>query len=264
MVIINNPLSLLDSDPLVFDFQPQDPEDLYTAVVALSGRKVPGVVLKRKIKRLPEKNCWFVGYSQMDNAAEAVEKFNGNWETDLQIGYHDCRNYADGLVEYLTGNCVRSYLPEKQKESTSGRINAPQKPKHENFVKVMVAGVLAAAVALSPLLCSPVVEAAEIKKGATLFGRSCIGCHDGGGNIIMPGSTLFLKDLQRNGVDTEDKIYQVTYSGKGRMPGFGEKCTPRGQCTFGPRLQDDEIKLLAEFVKLQADLGWPSIDRSED
>lgn len=44
------------------------------------------------------------------------------------------------------------------------------------------------------------------------------------------------------------------------LQGFGENCTPRGQCTFGPRLQEDEIKLLAEFVKSQADRGWPSIE----
>ena len=48
------------------------------------------------------------------------------------------------------------------------------------------------------------------------------------------------------------------------MQGFGENCTPRGQCTFGARLQDDEIKLLAKFVKLQADQGWPNIESSED
>jgi len=76
---------------------------------------------------------------------------------------------------------------------------------------------------------------------------------------LFQGATLFTKDLERNGVDTEEEIYRVTYFGKGRMPGFGEKCTPRGQCTFGPRLQDEEIKLLAEFVKFQADQGWPTV-----
>lgn len=63
----------------------------------------------------------------------------------------------------------------------------------------------------------------------------------------------------RNGVEAEEEIYRVTYYGKGRMPGFGEKCTPRGQCTFGPRLTENEIKILAEFVKSQADQGWPNI-----
>ncbi|KAK2986856.1 hypothetical protein RJ640_005788 [Escallonia rubra] len=104
----------------------------------------------------------------------------------------------------------------------------------------------------------------DAQKGNTLFGRACIGCHVGGGNIIQPGATLFLKDLQRNGVETEEEIYRITYYGKGRMPGFGEKCTPRGQCTFGARLQEDEIKLLAEFVKSQADQGWPDIENSEE
>ncbi|KAH9747382.1 cytochrome c6 [Citrus sinensis] len=107
-------------------------------------------------------------------------------------------------------------------------------------------------------------QTVDIQKGASLFRQACIGCHDGGGNVIQPGATLFLKDLQRNGVDTEDEIYHVTYFGKGRMPGFGEKCTPRGQCTFGARLQDEDIKLLAQFVKSQADQGWPKIESMED
>lgn len=47
-----------------------------------------------------------------------------------------------------------------------------------------------------------------------------------------------------------------------RLQGFGENCTPKGQCTFGARLQDEEIKLLAEFVKLQADQGWPNIEEN--
>lgn len=75
---------------------------------------------------------------------------------------------------------------------------------------------------------------------------------------------MFMKDLLRNGVGTEEEIYRVTYFGKGRMPGFGENCTPRGQCTFGPRLQEEEIKELAKFVKLQADQGWPKIEIAED
>lgn len=140
-------------------------------------------------------------------------------------------------------------------------------PKQQlNFVKSLAPPLLAAIVALSPGFYSPVLlaQGIDIQKGAALFSRSCIGCHDGGGNVIQPGATLFLKDLQRNGVDTEEEIYKVTYSGKGRMPGFGENCTPRGQCTFGPRLQDDEIKLLAEFVKLQADKGWPNIETTGD
>ncbi|PIN14623.1 hypothetical protein CDL12_12755 [Handroanthus impetiginosus] len=136
----------------------------------------------------------------------------------------------------------------------------------KKLLKFLAPPLMAAVVAFSPI-CNPPVSVAQttdVQKGATLFRRACIGCHDAGGNIIQPGATLFLKDLQRNGVDTEEEIYRVTYFGKGRMPGFGENCTPRGQCTFGPRLREDEIRLLAEFVKSQADQGWPTIETAED
>ncbi|XP_021828044.1 cytochrome c6, chloroplastic isoform X2 [Prunus avium] len=137
-----------------------------------------------------------------------------------------------------------------------------QKQEQWKFLKSLAPPLMAAAVlALSPICITPVsyAQTLDVQKGAALFRKTCIGCHDAGGNIIQPGATLFTKDLQRNGVDTEEEIYRVTYFGKGRMPGFGEKCTPRGQCTFGARLQDEEIKLLAEFVKLQADQNWPNI-----
>lgn len=39
---------------------------------------------------------------------------------------------------------------------------------------------------------------------------------------------------------------------------------PRGQCTFGPRLQEEEIRILAEFVKSQADNGWPKVESYAD
>ncbi|KAK9133922.1 hypothetical protein Scep_013450 [Stephania cephalantha] len=138
----------------------------------------------------------------------------------------------------------------------------PQQQNHVRFPRCLVSPLMASLVALSPL-CIPEVslgQVMEAQRGAALFRKACIGCHDGGGNIIQPGATLFLKDLQRNGVEKEEEIYRVTYYGNGRMPGFGENCAPRGQCTFGPRLQDEEIKLLAEFVKLQADRGWPNIE----
>ncbi|XP_042445886.1 cytochrome c6, chloroplastic-like isoform X2 [Zingiber officinale] len=126
-----------------------------------------------------------------------------------------------------------------------------------------VEGLVAAAVTLvlsTSCLASAPAYSLSMSNGAALFQKACIGCHDMGGNILQPGATLFLKDLQRNGFDTEESLYNITYYGKGRMPGFGEQCTPRGQCTFGPRLQEDEIKLLAEFVKLQADGGWPKLE----
>ncbi|PIA37779.1 hypothetical protein AQUCO_03000363v1 [Aquilegia coerulea] len=135
-----------------------------------------------------------------------------------------------------------------------------QQNKQLKLSKCLVPPLIAAIVTLSPF-CHPqasLAQGVEIHRGATLFNRACIGCHVGGGNIIQPGATLFPEDLARNGVQTEDEIYQITYSGKGRMPGFGQNCTPRGQCTFGARLQDEEIKVLAEYVRSQADQGWKS------
>lgn len=87
---------------LVFDFQPKDPENVYVALGALSGRKIPGAVLTRKLMTLPKTKCWFVGFSKVD-AVDATYKFNESWHTDLRIGHHDCRDYTNGLVEYLTG-----------------------------------------------------------------------------------------------------------------------------------------------------------------
>lgn len=133
------------------------------------------------------------------------------------------------------------------------------------FFNNLAPPLAAAFLLFSPICATPVsiAQTIDIQRGATLFSQTCIGCHDAGGNIIQPGSTLFTKDLQRNGVDTEEEIYRVTYYGKGRMPGFGKECMPRGQCTFGARLEDEDIKILAEFVKLQADKGWPSIETEQ-
>ncbi|KAI3518874.1 hypothetical protein L1887_07729 [Cichorium endivia] len=150
------------------------------------------------------------------------------------------------------------------------RVNPQRQLK---FLQRLAPPLFAAFVALSPILTPPVsyAQAIDVQRGASLFGHACIGCHDArwkhnttsefnsSNNRSIFGATLFLKDLQRNGVDTEEEIYRITYYGKGRMPGFGEMCTPRGQCTFGARLKEDEIKLLANFVKSQADQGWPTI-----
>ncbi|KAK1297033.1 hypothetical protein QJS10_CPB15g01550 [Acorus calamus] len=87
---------------IVYDFQPQNPEDVWVAIAALSSQSVPGVVLERNLKRLPSKSCWFVGLLRPEGL-EVAKEFNRRWPTDLKIGHHDCRHYADGLVECLTG-----------------------------------------------------------------------------------------------------------------------------------------------------------------
>ncbi|XP_002964138.2 uncharacterized protein LOC9653921 isoform X1 [Selaginella moellendorffii] len=104
------------------------------------------------------------------------------------------------------------------------------------------------------------VGESDASTGAETFQRSCIGCHARGGNILQAGATLGADDLQRNGISTVEDIVKITYYGKGRMPGFGEGCKPQGQCTFASRLSDQDIQALAEFVKSQADQGWPRLD----
>ncbi|OVA09249.1 hypothetical protein BVC80_1785g34 [Macleaya cordata] len=101
MVIIK-PNSPPQSQVYVFDFQPQDPENIYVALAALSGRGVPGVVLMRELAKLPKSKCWFVGFSGVDGISRA-NRFNELWETDLKVGRHDCRDYTNGLIECLTG-----------------------------------------------------------------------------------------------------------------------------------------------------------------
>ncbi|CAK7349076.1 unnamed protein product [Dovyalis caffra] len=91
-----------NSQAIVFDFQPKDPENIYTALAVLSGGAVPGVVLVRNLSKLPRSKCWFVGSSKSD-AVDVATKFNSNWRMDLRVGHHDCRDYTNGLVELLIG-----------------------------------------------------------------------------------------------------------------------------------------------------------------
>ncbi|GAB4859367.1 hypothetical protein Ancab_010831 [Ancistrocladus abbreviatus] len=104
MLIIRPSSSLLSQSPqaIVFDFQPQDPENLYVALAALSGRAVPGTILVRRMRKLPRNRCWLIGNSKV-NAVEAAYEFSNSWDTDLCIGHHDCRHYTNGLAEVLTG-----------------------------------------------------------------------------------------------------------------------------------------------------------------
>ena len=55
---------------------------------------VTGVVRARKLSKLPKNKCWFVGPSKV-NAADIAFEFNKNWETDLVVGRHDCRDYTN-------------------------------------------------------------------------------------------------------------------------------------------------------------------------
>ncbi|KAG7583434.1 hypothetical protein ISN44_As08g029470 [Arabidopsis suecica] len=86
----------------VFDFQPRNPESIEAAISVLSGNLIPGVVLERRLKKVPRQRCWLVGSCQ-GNAMEMAIDFNNSWGTDLRVGVHDCRNYTNELVQHLTG-----------------------------------------------------------------------------------------------------------------------------------------------------------------
>jgi len=74
--------------------------------------------------------------------------------------------------------------------------------------------------------------------------------------VVQGGASLSTGDMRRNGVLDAQAIYDLTYGGRGKMPGYGKDCAPRGKCTFGPRLEDDEIEQLAQHVLEQAEAGW--------
>ncbi|KAG2494468.1 hypothetical protein HYH03_007520 [Edaphochlamys debaryana] len=105
------------------------------------------------------------------------------------------------------------------------------------------------------MLAAPAPPAAFAATVQDTFTMKCAGCHMGGGNVQAAGATLFPEDLARNGVDSPEALFKIIYSGKGRMPGFGTECAPRGACTFGPRLSDEEITDLVAFVQQRAAEG---------
>ncbi|XP_057792967.1 uncharacterized protein LOC131009569 isoform X4 [Salvia miltiorrhiza] len=78
----------------VYDFQPEDPENIWVAAAALSRTKIPGAILVRKLAKLPKRKCWFVGYAKADIDDDALHKFNHTWDTHLVLGSHDCRHYT--------------------------------------------------------------------------------------------------------------------------------------------------------------------------
>mmetsp|Transcript_24266 Transcript_24266/g.62627 ORF Transcript_24266/g.62627 Transcript_24266/m.62627 type:complete len:187 (+) Transcript_24266:1122-1682(+) len=103
------------------------------------------------------------------------------------------------------------------------------------------------------LLCFPQAASADIQG---TFTTKCAGCHLNGGNVLAAGASLFPEDMQRNGVADPESMFNLIYRGKGRMPGYGEGCAPKGQCTFGPRISDEDIRGLVAYVNERAAAGW--------
>ncbi len=101
---------------------------------------------------------------------------------------------------------------------------------------------------LCTLFCFSFVSpafAGDATKGKTVFTANCNACHIGGGNVVAGASKGLAKNaLEKNGVDTLEKIvYQVT-NGKGAMP------------SFKARLTAEQIEDVATYVLSQAEAGW--------
>lgn len=115
--------------------------------------------------------------------------------------------------------------------------------------------LLSSFASMTVLAHQPFAAQADVDAGQ-LFGNTCAGCHAGGGNIVNRSATLRFEDLQKYGLTGPDQIFEVVYWGRGSMPGYGESCEPKGKCTFGKRLTDEEVKALAEFVDAKARADW--------
>jgi cytochrome c6 len=82
---------------------------------------------------------------------------------------------------------------------------------------------LSLSLSLSLSLFLPMYPAlAASEETVQTFQNSCAGCHAGGGNIVKRDATLALSDLQKYGLDGPDQLYDIIYSGRGSMPGFGQ------------------------------------------
>uniref|UniRef100_A0A061S0H5 Uncharacterized protein n=1 Tax=Tetraselmis sp. GSL018 TaxID=582737 RepID=A0A061S0H5_9CHLO len=58
------------------DFLPRDPTSLETALKMLAGQSVEGHLRRRKLRRLPTANCWYVGECVVDDPCKAIDEFN--------------------------------------------------------------------------------------------------------------------------------------------------------------------------------------------
>lgn len=45
--------------------------------------------------------------------------------------------------------------------------------------------------------------------------------------MVQGGASLSTGDMRRNGVLDAQAIYDLTYGGRGKMPGYGKDCAPR-------------------------------------
>jgi len=86
--------------------------------------------------------------------------------------------------------------------------------------------------------------ALENNTAEDLFKNHCIGCHINGGNIIRRSKNLKIKTLERNGIDSSEKIAKIVREGIGIMDGYEDL------------LKENEDQILGIWVWEQAQKAW--------
>jgi len=97
------------------------------------------------------------------------------------------------------------------------------------------------------------------QRGKKAFVAKCAGCHPGGTNTVKVYKSLFLDDLERNGVLDQEKIRYIIRYGKGKMPGFAKDCTSESdytQCGVITPLSDLTLRDVQDFVMNRANENW--------
>ena len=171
------------------------------------------------------------------------------------------RNFGDLSLHREEGKEERDNHDNRLKSSSSWQIQQ----KHQKWSStVFVSSWCFVACVLLPMHFSPPSPAmastmtmeeesnnnSSCNNGKALFkgAGGCIGCHAAGGNIVEAGKTLSLQDLRKNGANGKEDVAEVISLGKNKMPGYGENCVGKGECTFAIRLTEKEIDDLSAFV----------------
>ncbi|CAL5223345.1 g5848 [Coccomyxa viridis] len=98
----------LEEDPslkayTLFDFLPMRATSPVTAASLLAGGKWPGLKRERQLRRIPKHRCKLIGEATVPRAVDAARRFNGSWDSDIQLLRHDCHHHTAELVRVLTG-----------------------------------------------------------------------------------------------------------------------------------------------------------------
>lgn len=114
----------------------------------------------------------------------------------------------------------------------------------EFALKFLIAGLLAIALTLFPILPHSTAMAADVANGTKVFSTNCAACHAGGGNVINRAKTLKQDALAQYEMASLEAIQHQVLNGKNAMPAF------KG------RLTDQQIEDVAAYVLDQAEKGW--------